>query len=33
VEWQNPLETLLFGAAAGILIVVLIQYYKVKEEH
>jgi uncharacterized membrane protein YqhA len=33
VEWQNPLETLMFGTATGILIVVLIQYYKAKEEH
>ncbi|MFN8597679.1 MAG: YqhA family protein [Anaerolineae bacterium] len=33
VEWQQPLETLLFGTATGILIIVLIQYYKAKEEH
>jgi hypothetical protein len=26
-------DTLLFGAATGILIAVLIQYYKAKEEH
>ena len=33
VEWKNPVDTLLFGAAAGILIAVLIQYYKAKEGH
>ena len=33
VEWRNPVETLLFGAATGILIAVLIQYYKAKEGH
>ncbi|MBP7689364.1 MAG: YqhA family protein [Thermoflexales bacterium] len=33
VEWQNPVETLLFGAATGILTLVLIQYYKAKEAH
>ena len=33
VEWKNPVDTLLFGAATGILIAVLIQYYKAKEEH
>ncbi len=33
VEWQNAVETLLFGAATGILIAVLIQYYKAKEGH
>lgn len=33
VEWQNPAETLLFGAATGILMLVLIQYYKAKEAH
>lgn len=33
VEWQNPVETLLFGAATGILTLVLIQYYKAKEVH
>ena len=33
VEWQNPVDTLLFGAATGILIAVLIQYYKAKEGH
>ena len=33
VEWQNPIDTLLFAASAGILIMVLIFYYKAKEEH
>ena len=33
VEWTNPVDTLLFGAATGILIAVLIQYYKAKEAH
>ncbi len=33
VDWQNPVDTLLFGAATGILIAVLIQYYRAKEEH
>jgi uncharacterized membrane protein YqhA len=33
VGWQNAVETLLFGAATGILIAVLIQYYKAKEAH
>ena len=33
VDWQNPVDTLLFGAATGILIAVLIQYYKAKEGH
>ncbi len=33
VYWQKPVETLLFGAATGILLLVLIQYYKVKEGH
>ena len=33
VEWQNPVETLLFGAATGILMLALIQYYKAKEAH
>ena len=33
VDWQNPVDTLLFGAATGILIAVLIQYYKAKEVH
>jgi uncharacterized membrane protein YqhA len=33
VDWRNPVETLLFGAATGILIAVLIQYYKAKEGH
>ncbi len=33
VDWQNPVDTLLFGAATGILIVALIQYYKAKAEH
>lgn len=33
VEWQNPVETLLFSAATGILMLVLIQYYKAKEAH
>ncbi len=33
VDWQNPVETLLFGASTGILIAVLIQYYKAKEGH
>lgn len=33
VDWQNAVETLLFGAATGILIAVLIQYYKAKEGH
>ena len=33
VGWQNPVDTLLFGAATGILIAVLIQYYKAKEGH
>ncbi len=33
VAWENPVDTLLFGAATGILITVLIQYYKAKEEH
>jgi uncharacterized membrane protein YqhA len=33
VEWTNPVDTLLFGAATGILIAVLIQYYKAKEGH
>lgn len=33
VDWQKPVETLLFGAAAGILMMVLIQYYKAKEGH
>jgi hypothetical protein len=32
-RWQNAVETLLFGAATGILIAVLIQYYKAKEGH
>ncbi len=33
VDWTNALDTLLFGAATGILITVLIQYYKAKEGH
>ncbi len=33
VDWQNPVDTLLFGAATGILIAVLIQYYRAKAEH
>lgn len=33
VEWKNPLDTLLFGISIGIMIGVLIFYYKVKEEH
>ena len=33
VDWTNPVDTLLFGAATGILIAVLIQYYKAKEAH
>jgi uncharacterized membrane protein YqhA len=33
VNWTNPVDTLLFGAATGILIAVLIQYYKAKEVH
>ncbi len=33
VTWQDPVSTLLFGAATGILIAVLIQYYKAKEAH
>ena len=33
VNWQNPVDTLLFGAATGILIAVLIQYYNAKEGH
>jgi len=33
VDWQQPVETLLFGAAAGILMLVLIQYYRAKEGH
>ncbi len=33
VEWKNPLDTLLFGISIGIIIGVLIFYYKVKEEH
>jgi uncharacterized membrane protein YqhA len=33
VDWQNAVDTLLFGAATGILIAVLIQYYKAKEAH
>ncbi|HZY41943.1 MAG TPA: hypothetical protein VFF59_08075 [Anaerolineae bacterium] len=33
VEWKNPLDTLLFGTATGIVMLVLIQYYKAKEEH
>jgi len=33
VDWRNPVDTLLFGAATGILIAVLIQYYKAKEGH
>jgi uncharacterized membrane protein YqhA len=33
VYWQNAVDTLLFGAATGILLIVLIQYYKVKEGH
>ena len=33
VDWTNPVDTLLFGAATGILIAVLIQYYKAKEGH
>jgi uncharacterized membrane protein YqhA len=33
VDWKNPVDTLLFGAATGILIAVLIQYYKAKEGH
>ncbi len=33
VDWKNPLDTLLFGAATGILIAVLIQYYKAKGGH
>jgi uncharacterized membrane protein YqhA len=33
VDWQNPVDTLLFGAATGILIAVLIQYYRAKEGH
>ena len=33
VNWQNAVETLLFGAATGIIIAVLIQYYKAKEAH
>jgi uncharacterized membrane protein YqhA len=30
VAWEDPVNTLLFGAATGILIAVLIQYYKAK---
>jgi uncharacterized membrane protein YqhA len=33
VDWTNAVDTLLFGAATGILIAVLIQYYKAKEAH
>jgi uncharacterized membrane protein YqhA len=33
VYWQNAVDTLLFGAATGILIAVLIRYYKAKEGH
>jgi uncharacterized membrane protein YqhA len=33
VEWKDPVDTLLFAAATGILIAVLIQYYKAKEAH
>lgn len=33
VDWKNPVETLLFGAATSILIAVLIQYYKAKGGH
>lgn len=33
VGWTNPVDKLLFGAAAGILIAVLIQYFKAKEMH
>jgi uncharacterized membrane protein YqhA len=33
VDWKDPVETLLFGAATGILMAVLIQYYKAKEGH
>jgi uncharacterized membrane protein YqhA len=33
VYWQNAVDTLLFGVATGILLMVLIQYYKVKEGH
>ncbi len=33
VDWQNPVDTLLFGAATGILVAVLIQYYRAKAEH
>ena len=33
VDWTNPVDTLLFGAATGILIAVLVQYYKTKEGH
>jgi uncharacterized membrane protein YqhA len=33
VEWKNPLETLLFGVSSGVLMAVLIQYYKAKADH
>jgi len=32
VEWKNPLDTLLFALGIGVIIGVLIFYYKVKEE-
>ncbi|MDW8136432.1 MAG: YqhA family protein [Thermodesulfobacterium sp.] len=31
VEWEKPLETLLFGISIAAIIIVLIFYYKVKE--
>ena len=33
VDGTNPVDALLFGAATGILIAVLIQYYKAREAH
>jgi uncharacterized membrane protein YqhA len=33
VEWKDPVGTLLFATATGILIAVLIQYYRAKEAH
>jgi len=33
VDWTNPVDTLWFGAATGILMAVLIQYYQAKEAH
>lgn len=33
VQWEKPVDTLLFGLAVAVVIGVLIFYYKVKESH